>query len=306
MDIIFITGKSSQVKNWSLNSFQLFCLGLFFIVTVMFLALTLNYFSLVYAVKNQSSYLKSMLQVVHAEETKESRIFIRESIDTMAGRLGEMQARLMRLDSVGMRVVKLAGIDPADLALDKNVALGGGGKSGLVSDELTLVELIQESDRIEAILDDRADKLLMLEERLNLNYSKDQLIPSLKPVAKGWLSSNFGWRIDPFSRKRAFHEGVDWVSKPGSDILAAAGGVVVYARRHPQYGNMIEIDHGNGYVTRYAHAEKLAASVGDVVVRGQKVATVGSTGRSTGPHLHFEVLKNGKPQNPRRFLKRSS
>ncbi len=305
MDIIVLTGKCSQVKKWRLNAFQLIFIGGFFFATVILIALTLNYFSLVYAVKNQSNYLKAMLEVVQAKQTEKSQILLRESIDTMAARLGEIQANLMRLDSVGMRVVKLAGIDPKSFIVDGEIARGGTLVSGR-DGGMDLQQLSRETDKIEALLDDRSDKLLLLEERLNVNYSNDQLVPSGKPVAAGWLSSNFGWRIDPFTRKRAYHEGVDWVAKPGSDILAAAGGVVVYARRHPQYGNMIEIDHGNGFVTRYAHAEKLAAAVGDVVVRGQKVATVGSTGRSTGPHLHFEVLKNGKPLNPRRFLKRAS
>ncbi len=304
MDIIVITGKSSQVKNWSLNSIQLFCIGLFVVMTVVLMAFALNYFSLLYAVKNESNYLKSMLKVVHAEHTKESQVLLKESIDTMAHRLGEMQASLMRLDSVGMRVIKLAGIDPKDFDLDKKIAMGGAKLESL-NQSFSISQLTEVANLTDHLLNDRADKLQMLEERLNLNYSKNQLIPSGKPVVSGWLSSNFGWRIDPFTRKRAFHEGVDWVAKPGSDILAAAGGVVIYSRKHPQYGNMIEIDHGNGYVTRYAHAEELAATVGEVVLRGQKVATVGSTGRSTGPHLHFEVLKNGKPQNPRKFFKRS-
>ena len=305
MDIILISGKSSQVKKWTFNRLQLSLLGGIFIFSVFLIALALNYFSLVYAVKNESTYLKKMLGVVHAEQTEKTRLFIRESIDTMASRLGEMQASLMRLDSVGMRVIKLAGINPDEFVLDKKVALGGA-KSEYIGRNLTMRELVREANDVDRLLDDRADKLKMLEERLGLKYTKNQLLPTGRPVVSGWLSSNYGWRIDPFTRKKAFHEGVDWVAKPGSDILAAAGGVVIYAKRHSQYGNMIEIDHGNGYVTRYAHAQALSAKVGDVVVRGQKVATVGSTGRSTGPHLHFEVLKKGKPQNPRRFLKRSS
>ncbi len=305
MDIILISGRSSQVKKWTLNRFQLFLVGGVFILSVVLMAFALNYFSLAYAVKNQSTYLKKMLSVVHEDQTEKTTLFIRESIDTMASRLGEMQASLMRLDSVGMRVIKLAGIDPQEFNLDKKVALGGA-KSDFIAQNLTLRQLINEANHVEHLLDDRADKLKMLEERLGLKYTKNQLLPTGRPVASGWLSSNYGWRIDPFTRKKAFHEGVDWVARSGSSILAAAGGVVIYAKRHSQYGNMIEIDHGNGYVTRYAHAQQLSAKVGDVVVRGQVVATVGSTGRSTGPHLHFEVLKKGKPQNPRRFLKRSS
>ena len=139
----------------------------------------------------------------------------------------------------------------------------------------------------------------------NANIKK-QLNPNRIPIHKGWYSSNFGWRIDPFTKKRAFHEGVDFIAPPGSYILAAGGGVVVFSSFHPQYGNMIEIDHGNGLVTRYAHALKLKAKVGQVVVRGQKIAIVGSTGRSTGLHLHFEVRRYGKPQDPMKYLKGKS
>jgi murein DD-endopeptidase MepM/ murein hydrolase activator NlpD len=127
-------------------------------------------------------------------------------------------------------------------------------------------------------------------------------LPTQLPVSTGWYSSNFGWRIDPFTGWNAFHEGMDFMAAEGTAITAAAGGVVVYAGPHPQYGNMMEVDHGNGLVTRYAHASKLIANVGDVVLRGQKIAEVGNTGRSTGTHLHFEVRQWGAPQNPARFL----
>ncbi len=122
------------------------------------------------------------------------------------------------------------------------------------------------------------------------------------PVDGGWLSSSFGWRIDPFSGQKSFHEGLDFPSESGTPIVAAASGKVIFADVHPQYGKMVEIDHGNGLVTRYAHASKLFVKEGDFIVRGQKVAAVGSTGRATGPHLHFEVRLNGVPQNPARFL----
>ena len=118
----------------------------------------------------------------------------------------------------------------------------------------------------------------------------------------GWLSSSFGWRIDPFSGQKSFHEGLDFPSESGTPIVAAASGKVIFADVHPQYGKMVEVDHGNGLVTRYAHASRLFVKEGDFILRGQKIAAVGSTGRATGPHLHFEVRLNGVPQNPGRFL----
>ena len=129
-----------------------------------------------------------------------------------------------------------------------------------------------------------------------------KFLPSLPPIINGWYSSNFGFRIDPFSGMKTFHEGIDFPAEVGTAIVAAASGKVVFAGWHPEYGKMIEVDHGNGLLTRYAHTSQIFVHEGDLVVRGQRLASVGSTGRSTGPHLHFEVRLNGVPQNPARFL----
>ena len=168
--------------------------------------------------------------------------------------------------------------------------------------EISLGELGAELDRLSKELEDRTDKLRVLESTLTEDYAKRQLIPTAKPIQAGYYSSNFGWRIDPFTGLNAFHEGLDFMAEEGTPILAAAGGVVVFAAHHPQYGNMVEIDHGNDLVTRYAHASKIVVKVGDVVLRGSKIAEVGNTGRSTGTHLHFEVRLRGAAQNPARFL----
>jgi murein DD-endopeptidase MepM/ murein hydrolase activator NlpD len=145
-----------------------------------------------------------------------------------------------------------------------------------------------------------------LETLLMQNTLSKRLLPSVAPITEGWYSSNFGWRIDPFTGNNAMHEGVDYMVQAGTPIYASAGGVVVYADYHPQYGNMVEIDHGNDIVTRYAHASKLLTKVGAVVRRGQVIAKVGSTGRSTGNHLHFEVRYKGLAQNPVRFLQNAA
>ncbi len=219
----------------------------------------------------------------------------------MAARLGEMQAKLQRLDTLGERLTKLAGIKPQEFMFDQAPARGGA-VSAIPSKELSMGELGENVDRLAQQVDDRTDKLGVLESMLTLVHAKKQLLPTQLPVNTGWYSSNFGWRIDPFTGWNAFHEGMDFMAQEGEAVTAAAGGVVVFADPHPQYGNMIEIDHGNGLVTRYAHTSKLIAKVGDVVLRGQKIAEVGNTGRSTGTHLHFEVRQWGAPQNPARFL----
>ena len=154
-------------------------------------------------------------------------------------------------------------------------------------------------------VDQRSDQLGVLEALLVTDSATKKFLPTLKPIEDAWYSSNFGWRIDPFTGQQAFHEGIDFPADTGTPIEAAASGKVVFAEVHPAYGKMIEIDHGNGLVSRYAHCSALLVSEGDFVIRGQLIARVGTTGRSNGPHLHFEVRLNGVPQNPARFLQAS-
>jgi lysostaphin len=148
----------------------------------------------------------------------------------------------------------------------------------------------------------RADYMNVVESTLMGNKVRSKLLPTIQPVNVGYNASGFGWRLDPFSGRSAFHEGIDFAAPTGTPIVAAAGGVVITSQFHPQFGNMIEVDHGNDLVTRYAHASRLLMAAGAIVKRGQHIADIGSTGRSTGPHLHFEVLVKGTQQNPHKFL----
>jgi len=301
MNIILVSNKFTEARSFDVSTPQVIFLGLLLGLLVVSLAVLMNYFSLRYAVTNQSPYLQSLLEAVQAEQTRKTQSYLRESLNTMAARLGEMQAKLQRLDTLGERLTKLAGIKPQEFMFDQAPARGGA-VSTIPSKELSMGELGENLDRLAQQVDDRSDKLGVLESMLTLVHAKQQLLPTQLPVNTGWYSSNFGWRIDPFTGWNAFHEGMDFMAREGEAVTAAAGGVVVFSDPHPQYGNMIEIDHGNGLITRYAHASKLIAKVGDVVLRGQKIAEVGNTGRSTGTHLHFEVRQWGAPQNPARFL----
>jgi murein DD-endopeptidase MepM/ murein hydrolase activator NlpD len=239
----------------------------------------------------------TLVRLVVKDEFEQRDRFMRENLDAMARKLGEMQAKLMQLEALGDRVSGLAGVNAADL----KVQPGRGG--ALVSGRpLTLEELQATLNDLDRLTDSRADLLTVMESRLIDQRLKTMMVPTHEPVKHGHLGSAFGWRIDPFTGRSALHTGLDYQAEPGTPIVAAAGGVVVTAEVHPAYGNMIEIDHGNDLVTRYAHASRLVAKKGDLVKRGQKVAEVGSTGRSTGPHLHFEVLVQGVPQDPRKFL----
>ncbi|MDN5752851.1 MAG: M23 family metallopeptidase, partial [Nitrosospira sp.] len=246
--------------------------------------------------------LRSLVLSVQQEEHQKAQSYLRDSLNAMAVKMGEMQAQLLRLDSVGARLAELSGIKPQEFLFNQSPGQGGI-LSTLPAQDMSLLEFNDKIQELSLILDDRADKLGALDSVLMQDRLKKKMIPSIMPVNTKWYSSGFGVRIDPFTGRSAFHEGVDFTAATGTPIVAAAGGIVVYSGYHPEYGNMIDIDHGNDLVSRYAHASKRIVTLGQVVVRGQKIAEVGSTGRSTGPHLHFEVRHRGAPQNPSRFLK---
>jgi murein DD-endopeptidase MepM/ murein hydrolase activator NlpD len=304
MNVILVTGRTSSARSIALGSRELALLGAAAAVMIVLLAAAMHYFTLRYAVANNSAYLRPLLASIQAQENERLQAYVGESLKTIASKVGELQARLVRLDALGDRLSKVAGLKPQEFMFDRPPGQGGP-ESSIPARDLSMRQLGDELDRLSRQLEDRGDKLRFLESTLTQEHAKQQLIPNRAPVAAGtgYYSSGFGWRIDPFTGMHAFHEGLDFSAQEGSAILAAAGGVVVFAAVHPQYGKMVEIDHGNDLVTRYAHASKLLVKVGDVVLRGSKIAEVGSTGRSTGTHLHFEVRHRGVAQNPARFLR---
>lgn len=239
----------------------------------------------------------AVVRLMVKDEFEQRDRFMRENLDAMARKLGEMQAKLLQLEALGDRVSGLAGVNPAEL----KVTPGRGG--ALVSGRpLTLEELQATLADLDQLTDQRADLLTVVESRLFDQRMRRLMAPTQQPVKGAHLGSAFGWRIDPFTGRSALHTGLDFQAEPGTPILAASGGVVVTQEFHPAYGNMVEVDHGNDLVTRYAHASRVVVKKGDLVKRGQKIAEVGTTGRSTGPHLHFEVMVQGVPQDPQKFL----
>lgn len=239
----------------------------------------------------------SLVRLVVKDEFAERDRFMRANLDAMARRVGEMQARMVQLESLGDRVLGLAGMAPSDIP--KSDARGGA----LVSaHNLSLEELQSTLDELERVTNQRVDLMTVLESRLFDQHIRKKMVPTHAPVTGRPLGSAFGWRVDPITGQSALHTGLDFQADTGTPILAAAGGVVVTQEYHPAYGNMIEVDHGNQLMTRYAHASRTMVKQGDIVKRGQKIAEVGNTGRSTGPHLHFEVLVQGVFQDPQKFL----
>jgi hypothetical protein len=239
----------------------------------------------------------SLVKLVVKDEFAQRDRFMRENIEVMAKKLGEMQAKMLQLESLGERVSGLAGINPADIKIKP----GQGGT--LVSGrDLSMEELQATLNDLDELAGQRADLMTVIESRLFEQKIKKMMVPTQMPLASGNLGSIFGWRIDPITGRSALHTGLDFPAEPGTPIYSAAGGVVVIQEYHSQYGNMIEIDHGNDLITRYAHSSQVFVKKGDLIKRGQKIAEVGTTGRSTGPHLHFEVLVQGVPQDPQKFL----
>jgi murein DD-endopeptidase MepM/ murein hydrolase activator NlpD len=241
--------------------------------------------------------VSQLVRLVVKDEFEQRDRFMRENLDALAQKLGEIQARMTQLESLGARVSGLAGVNPSEIK-----SKPGQGGALISSRPLSMEELQTTLDDLERLTHQRTDLLTVMESRLFDQKVRSMMVPTRLPVAGGTLGSLFGWRIDPISGRSALHTGLDYQADTGTPILAAAGGLVVAQEVHPQYGNMVQIDHGNDLVTLYAHASRVLVKKGDLVKHGQKIAEVGNTGRSTGSHLHFEVLVNGVPQDPQKFL----
>lgn len=218
-------------------------------------------------------------------------------INSLALNIGRIEARSIRLDALGSRLAMLAGLgdDEFDFTITPAV---GGPEDNVSAVSSRLPDLVDRFTQLQRHMDDRQNKLLLLESILMDRELREQAFPSGRPVKNGWLSSRYGKRIDPFSGKTSWHEGVDFAGKMGSDVVSSASGIVTWAGNKYGFGLLVEITHGNGYLTRYAHNSELVVKIGDKVRRGEVIAKMGSTGRSTGPHVHFEILKDGKAVNP--------
>ena len=304
MNIILVSHRYAKARSITIRGRHLLVLMVMALSLFFAAVLVMQYLIVRFQPDAMSGEMRSWLSSVQAEEDLKRQAYTREGMDTMAKRLGQMQAELMRLDALGTRLARLGGMKPQEFDFTKAPAQGGPfiPASLPVQQDVSLGSMDQQLNRLTILLSDRNDKLVALEPLLKQDILNKKQFISAAPINTGWYSSNFGWRIDPFTGHNAMHEGIDYVMPEGSAIHAASGGIVVYSAYHVQYGNMVEIDHGHDVITRYAHASKLLVKIGQVVRRGQEIARVGSTGRSTGNHLHFEVRFRGVAQNPQRFL----
>ena len=307
MNIIIVSNRLAKTRTRSitLGGRQIMILMPFLLGLLLITAFALQYVVIRFAPEGLTDEIRTLLSEVQSVERQKQEAYLHNSLDAMAARVGQMQAQLQRLDALGTRLAKLSGMKPEEFKFAQPLAQGGP-LVAMPMQEMSAASLDQQLIRLSQVVNDRSDKLMALETMQLQNQLSRKLLPSIPPVNGGTFSSNFGWRIDPFTGSGAMHEGVDFMASEGTPIRASAGGVVAYADLHPQYGNMVEIDHGKGIITRYAHASRLLVKVGQVVRRGEKIAEVGSTGRSTGNHLHFEVRYQGVAQNPVRFLQKSA
>ena len=225
-----------------------------------------------------------------------------ENMDALALNLGRLQSRLIRLDALGRRLVEMADLDPQEFDFQRTPGLGGPDDR-LVVDTNAVPDFLASLRLLERQLEDRNPKLEALENLLMNRKLESEIEPAGRPVAKGWLSSFYGYRSDPISGKRVFHDGIDFAGPRNSDVIAVASGVVTYAANKSGYGKLVEISHGNDHLTRYAHNNSIVVKKGDTVKKGQLIAKMGSSGRSTGPHVHFEVIKDGKQTNPIAYIR---
>ncbi len=286
---IRVSGSHKKVASLFLSAFVLLLAGYFYLPSA----------EKKQTVRNTTVAVEELIE--QRAELDRMREKTRNTLDNMALRVGQMQAQMMRLNAVGEHLAKKAQLSTQEFNFDEFPAVGGANVNE--SDEsFTQNQLMDEIDQLDQQLSLREKQMQLLATfSANRRLSKE-VRPAGLPVAKGWLSSHYGYRADPFTGKKKFHHGVDIAGKSGTAVLAAASGLVTWAGKKGGYGYLIEIDHGAGYVTKYAHNKEMVVNTGDLVKQGDVIAKMGSTGHSTGPHVHFEVLRHGKKVNPRKYL----
>lgn len=237
-------------------------------------------------------------------QVAELRSQVQDRVDALAVRLGQLNAHVLRIDALGKRLTELADIDHREFNFDREPATGGPEDELAGSAAAQIPDVTAMFDDLERRLDLRSAQLAALENLMITRRLSEAIRPEGRPVRDGYISSYFGERQDPFTGHETLHKGLDFAGEAGSEVLAVGAGIVTWSGLREGYGWLVEVTHGNGLVTRYAHNARNLVNVGDTVSRGQRLALMGSTGRSTGPHVHFEVLRNGQPVDPLRYVGR--
>ncbi|MGB4468244.1 MAG: M23 family metallopeptidase [Azovibrio sp.] len=299
MQIILVSSHFTTAKTITIRIQHIVAVFVIFLAAVCFGSAILSWLT----IQLRLPLVQELVLSMQRQEAHQAERFVKDNLQVMATRLGEMQARMVQLDGLGRRLAEKAGTGGP---LRRGTAAPDEPQGGpFIPAPLSEAALSQEIDRLAQDIEAKSKSLAAVENSLRENMVRREFLPTTLPVLGGArLGSPFGLRLDPFGRGRAIHEGLDFVAPPGTPVVAAAGGVVVNAAYHPEFGNLVEINHGGELMTRYAHLASMAVEVGSVVRRGQRLGALGSTGRSTGPHLHFEVKENGHPIDPAVFLER--
>ena len=257
-----------------------------------------------FGIANPSSQVQTWRTELAEQEAllDTTRRAAQQNLDALALRLGQMNAHVVRLDALGERLTQMAGLDDGEFDFRTAPSLGGPEEPIANADLMQVSRIVSALDSLSLQLDDRQQQLNVLEDFLLNRKLREEVHPEGRPVTAGYISSRFGNRTDPFTGRAAFHKGVDFAGREGAEVVAVASGVVIWSGDRYGYGEMVEVNHGNGYVTRYAHNAENLVTVGDTVKRGQNIAVMGSTGRATGPNLHFEVLRNGRVVDPLTYI----
>lgn len=300
MDIIVVSTKRGRSWRFRFNGILIGCSALVLV------ALSSGLMLFGYKLQLQSAALPQGLLSHWADEIRAQhrslltlRSQMQDNSQALSKRLAELQARVMRLDAAGKRMS--ASIKSTEFNFDEPPPLGGP-ENDVAGPSLNVEQSLVALNDFETQLDNRERKLRVLEDLLLANRLQHDVRPSGWPIEDGWISSKFGWRNDPFTGRLANHAGIDFAGRLGEDVLAVAAGVVTDAGDRYGYGELVEINHGNGYVTRYGHNKRVLVKVGDQVKKGSRIALMGETGRATGPHVHFEVLLDGKVQDPVTYI----
>jgi murein DD-endopeptidase MepM/ murein hydrolase activator NlpD len=304
--LILVSDRLATAKSITLSSRHLVLAVAVLFSAVLGMSSLFSYLTVRYAVEWRLPVLQDIVRTVNAEDARRSAEVARENINAMAVKLGEMQAQLIHLGTLGERLAGAAGVKIQETMPTMKQPAGGRGGPLVQPQTMSPEDLQSAVDSLAQALEWQADSMSLIESQMLDERIRNNQLPTSLPVAAAWNASTYGWRIDPFTGQRAMHEGVDFPAPPGEKIRAAAAGVVVASESHPEYGKLVEVDHGQGLTTRYAHASRITVKEGEFVKRGQVIAEVGNTGRSTGPHLHFEVRMHGIAQNPDRFLRLAS
>jgi len=304
MQIMITHGSLARTRVLHFNRLQLAGMLAALVVVLTLLSGTVYHFIFLKAAREGWPVVSQIVKLIVRDEFAQRDRFVRENLDAMAQKVGEMQAKLIKLEAMGERVSGMAGVKPEEWMQIAKPPEAPGGKGGpfVPAHSPSFAQLNGLVGALAEQADQSTDLFTMIESRLLEKRLASLMVPNSRPV-DGPVGSGFGFRTDPFSGRAALHTGLDFPTEVGTPINAAAGGVVLLSQYHLQYGNVIELDHGKGLVTRYAHTSKVLVKTGDLIKRGQLIGLVGTSGRSTGPHLHFEVLLDGVPQNPAKFLR---